>query len=93
MTTSTSTTTTPRTLPEWRAYVATLGDQELFAAAAGANTMRFVQTLQEEEYKPAEIHMIMYLFAKRFQELDVRPPMDGLYDLIDMAKSEPPLSL
>lgn len=81
----------PKTLPEWRTYVAGLEGAELREVAAGANTMRFVRVLQDEGYGPEAIHAVVWLFARRFAETGDRPPTDGLYDLIAMAGEPSPI--
>jgi hypothetical protein len=81
----------PKTLPEWKAYTETLSGEPLFAAARAANTVSFVQTLQEEGYSAPEVHTIMVLFAKRFSAVGERPPGAGFYDYAKLAEEPLPV--
>lgn len=56
-----------------------------------ANSIEFLQMLQEEGYAPEEIHSIYVYIARRFAETGQRPPGDGLYDLFSLMKSTPPV--
>lgn len=81
----------PKTIADWRRYVGTLAGNELFEVASAANGIVFVETLEAEGYEPVEIHAILHAFACRFAALGERPPMDGLYDFLTMAKSPDPM--
>lgn len=84
------TATEPRTVGEWRAYVATLEGEPLREKAIAANSAAFVRMLQEEGYSAGEIHTVLIYLARRFPETGQRPPGEGLYDLGALAESEPP---
>lgn len=81
----------PKSIEDWRRYVQGLAGSELFEAASAANCIGFVETLEAEGYEPVEIHAIVHAFATRFAELGERPPMDGLYNLLQMARTPDPL--
>jgi hypothetical protein len=76
----------PETLEEWQAHVSALSGEALVAEGASANSIRFVMVLEEEGYEPADIHAILRMFARRFREVQLRPPQDGLYDFDAMAR-------
>lgn len=81
----------PKTIDEWRSYVDSLEGEELFDVAAAANGIDFVETLESEGYEPVEIHAILHAFARRFAKLGERPPMNGLYDFLRMARTTDPM--
>ena len=83
----------PKTLAEWKAYADTLTGQALWDAAVSANTMAFVQVLQEEGYEAEQIHAVIHLLAKRFVTLGERAPADGFYDLAAMGFSAAPVKI
>ena len=60
----------PQTLYEWRQYVQTLDESNITSKAMAANSLNFVETLQEEGYSASEIEDILVLFAERMVELD-----------------------
>lgn len=70
----------PQTVEEWAAYIRTLSGLELRSKGAAANSIEFVQTLQEEMYKPSEITEVLTLFALQFNVDEQAPPeMPGQY--------------
>ena len=82
----------PKSLKEWKAYAEALEGESLRDKAVAANSVEFLQMLQEEGYGPQEIHSIFVFIARRFAETGQRPPGDGLYDLFSLMNSVPPLS-
>jgi hypothetical protein len=76
----------PKTLAEWRIYFEALDAEELWNQASDANSARFVRTLMEEGYRPAEIEDIFTALAKRFTALGQHPPEEGWYDLAALAR-------
>lgn len=70
----------PKSLAEWRSYVAKLSEDALFEQAKAANSLGFIQTLQDEEYSADEIHEIFLAFARALGKTGLRPPADGVYD-------------
>lgn len=81
----------PKTLDEWKAYAAELEGMTLREKAIAANSMEFVDQLQEEGYSADEIHSIYVYIARRFAETGQRPPGDGLYDYFLLMKDTPPV--
>jgi hypothetical protein len=70
----------PQTVEEWAEYIKTLKGLELRSKAIAANSIEFVQMLQEELYKPSEISEVLTLFALQFNADDQAPPeMPGQY--------------
>lgn len=60
----------PQTVHEWRQYIQTLDESNVTRKAMAANSLNFVETLQEEGYSASEIEDILVLFAERMVELD-----------------------
>ena len=83
-------TSQPRTLDEWRAYVESLSPEALWAKATAANSLGFVQTLQEEGYAGAEIEALFVLVARRLKAVGLTPPRTGYFDHASLAKEAPP---
>jgi len=75
----------PETIEEWRQYISTLNELELFSKARAANTQKFNKTLLSEGYDNSEVHAILQAFAKRFVDLKLQPPSDG--GVIDFVKA------
>jgi len=70
----------PQTVEEWGEYISTLGGLALRSKGIAANSIEFVQQLQEELYEPGEITQIMVLFALQFNADEQAPPeMPGQY--------------
>ncbi len=78
-------TTEPKTVPEWRAYVGKLDGEELRKQALAANSTQFVQMLQDEGYEAGDIHEILVSFAKRMAAVGQRLPTDGYLDFTRLA--------
>jgi len=66
----------PETLDEWGAYISRLEGEELWSKAIAANTLEFVQVLQEEGFEPSEIAQILIMFGQQFTLTDQAMPMD-----------------
>ena len=66
----------PQNLEEWAVYVRSLGPDVLWSKAVAANTLQFVQTLQEEGYSGSDITALFILFARRFDAAEGAPPTD-----------------
>lgn len=81
---------TPRTLSAWRTYIAALSATELVTVAHDANSIVFVEALEQEGYAPEQIHAVLHAFAARLTALEVRPPMGGLYDFTTLAREPAP---
>lgn len=83
--------TDPVTVEEWGAYISTLNGAKLFSVAAAANSLEFVRSMQDEGFPNEDITDILLLFAMRFQQVDLDPPVGfpGEYlsyiDLLDSA--------
>lgn len=57
----------PRTVEEWKTYIGSLHGTELWSKGLAANTLSFVQTLQEEGYVAREIVEILLSFALQYE--------------------------
>ena len=66
----------PQTLDEWAEYIGNLSGEELWSKAIAANTLEFVQALQEEGFAGTEIAQILYLMGRQFMETDQLMPSD-----------------
>lgn len=77
----------PRTLEEWRRYIAQLEGEPLRSKAIAANTARFVQELSREGYSGEEIRGIFTLLAQRFSETGQAPPTAGFFDLAALSRT------
>jgi hypothetical protein len=75
-----------QSLEQWRSYVAGIPEAELFDVTQRANTVAFVRGMQEQGYEAQEIHDVLVLFARRFQELGQIPPRGGYVDLEWLAR-------
>lgn len=70
----------PQTVEEWAEYIRTLTGLELRSKGIAANSIEFVQMLQEELYQPQEITEVLTLFALQFNADEQAPPeMPGQY--------------
>jgi hypothetical protein len=87
---SSTASSTPRTLSEWRAHVDALEGSALLDEAEAANAIAFVEVLEGEGYAPAQIHAVLHAFARRCAVLGVRPPGGGLYDFAALARRPAP---
>lgn len=56
---------TPKTLDEWKAYIATLSGNDLASKAAAANSVAFVRALEADGLQPFIIHEVFLTFARR----------------------------
>ena len=56
---------TPKTLDEWKAYIATLSGETLTSKAAAANSVAFVRALEADGLQPFVIHEVFLTFARR----------------------------
>lgn len=57
----------PQTVFEWRAYIGTLSGPDLLSKAMAANSLAFVQLLQEEGMPPSDITEILLSWARRIE--------------------------
>ena len=67
---------TPHTVPEWETYIGGLSGPDLASKARAANSLAFVQALQEEGFPPEGIRGIFLLWARRLVA-DNQAPADG----------------
>jgi hypothetical protein len=66
----------PENLDEWAQYIEALSGQELWSKGIAANTLEFVQTLQDEEFSGEDIAQILYMMAQQFIKTDQLMPTD-----------------
>lgn len=66
----------PRTQEDWASYVASLSGEILWSKAVAANTLSFVQGLQEEGSSGQDITDILLLFALRLEQDGQAVPTD-----------------
>lgn len=66
----------PKTLEEWASYIASLSGEALWSKAVAANTLLFVQSLQEEGAAPQEIIDILLLFGLQLERDGQAVPTD-----------------
>lgn len=83
----------PKSLAEWKQHLEQLSGLELRDKAQAANSMGFVETLEEEGYSPDEIETLFILIAKRLAATGQVPPFEGLYDYGRLAKQTPPVAI
>ena len=67
----------PENLEEWSKYVSGLEEEELWSKALAANSLEFVQVLQEEGFSPEEITQILLMFARQFLVTEQALPVDA----------------
>jgi len=65
---------TPKTLQEWSSYIDTLSGRDLYEAARGAGSVKFMLKLRAEGSEPNDVTEIQKMFAIRFVELGIEPP-------------------
>ena len=70
-----------QTLDQWRSYVAGIAAEDLYDTAESANTVEFIQGMQDKGYDAPEIHAVLKLFALRFRALGQVPPQGGFVNL------------
>ena len=80
----------PRTTAQWKAYIASLGADELWDKALAANDTGFIRELVRDGYTPQEIEQVFVLVAHRFKALGRRPPLKGWYDLAALSEQALP---
>lgn len=85
--------TDPKSLPEWKQYLDGLSGLELRDKAQAANSMGFVEQLEEEGYSPDEIETLFILIARRLKATGQVPPFEGLYDYVKLAATPPPVPI
>jgi len=66
----------PQTVDEWGAYIARLEGDELWSKAVAANSLEFVQVLQQEGFEPPSITEILAMMARQFIVTDQAMPVD-----------------
>jgi len=64
----------PKTLTEWRTYVAGLGGPDLMSKARAANSIAFVRALEADGLSPDDITDVLLAFAQRLVEDGQEPP-------------------
>lgn len=64
----------PVTVEEWASYISRLSGENLRRQAIAANTLAFVEDLQEEGLGNKEIVQVFNLFALQFYNQDSSPP-------------------
>jgi len=69
----------PQSVEEWATYIAGLSGVSLRDKAIAANTLQFIEDLQEEGYSPSDITDILVLFALQFV-VDGQAPAHGIPD-------------
>ena len=79
----------PSTMPEWEAYVGSMGGSTLYKQAISANTQTFINTLLDEGYSIDEVKQILVFFARQLKATDTMVPTDGAYDLDYIAADDP----
>lgn len=57
----------PKTVEEWRAYIATLSGPDLLSKAIAANSVAFVRSLETDGLGPFEVHEVLLTFARRIE--------------------------
>lgn len=57
----------PQTVLEWDGYIKTLSGPDLRSKAMAANSLAFVQILQEEGMSPSEITEVLLGWARRVE--------------------------
>lgn len=60
----------PENMNEWYEYVQSIDSDELTNKAYAANSLSFVEALQEDGYTAQEIEDILFYFAQRLHEED-----------------------
>jgi hypothetical protein len=58
----------PQEMSEWYEYIQQIPVEKLTDKAYAANSLSFVEALQEDGYSPQEIEDILYWFAERLDE-------------------------
>ncbi|MBK7864540.1 MAG: hypothetical protein IPJ65_39260 [Archangiaceae bacterium] len=76
----------PKDVAEWKAHLDGLSGLELRDKAQAANSMQFVELLQEDGFSADDIEAIFVLIAKRLVANGQVPPFDGLYDYSELAR-------
>lgn len=79
----------PENLKEWREYISTLSRDEITSKCIACNTMRFVRlmTSEEEGMSMEDVEGIFLAFAKRFDDVALRPPGKGVFDIAELMDS------
>jgi hypothetical protein len=57
----------PQTVSEWVGYIGTLSGPDLLSKAMAANSLAFVQLLQEEGMPPSDITAILLAWGRRIE--------------------------
>lgn len=77
----------PKSLEEWAQYISTLEGNSLWSKLSAANSVTFVTRLIDiEEYPAMDVTTIFRYFAKRCLDADLKPPLDGYYDIVGMMR-------
>jgi len=79
----------PMTVPEWRRYIWSIPEADLFDTANTMNSMRFVEILQEDGLEPRVIGEVFRMFAARMRELRMQLPTrrtGGYVSFADMTR-------
>jgi hypothetical protein len=50
--------------------------------------MRFLDVLQEDGLSMTDVEQVMQALARRFLDLEVKPPGGGVFDLVGLVESE-----
>jgi hypothetical protein len=58
---------TPKTLPEWQAYVSTFTGAELLSKAKAANSLTFLRAMESEGMAPQDAMQVLRMFAAQLQ--------------------------
>ena len=74
----------PITLDDWAVYVASLPEEDLFAKARAANTMKFFEMLRSSGHDVMAVKKILVMFVSRMSSSEIAPPGGGVYDLRGM---------
>jgi len=71
----------PESTEEWAEYIAGLSGEELWSKAVAANSLTFVQDLQEEGKSAKDITDIFIMFGLALEREEIAFPvdMDGQY--------------
>ena len=75
------------TIQEWIDYIQSLDGEELLSKAIAANSIRFVQQLQDKGMDAEEIDRIFVEFANQFSRTGQAPPRSGFVDYAGLASA------
>lgn len=78
-----------QTLGEWESYVKRLAGQALRSKGINANTITFTKSMATHGFTTDDVGHIILFFVRQFVATGQKIPTSGLYDMPNLALSDP----